>query len=134
MDDQVRNRYFRFHPNSPKSGDVQTVIDYEAEFKRFISKSVFQKVFCTPPVQPTMKLLELSGVQGGDGVRHAGSFADSVRVHGPHSKVVGVSFEQPGHWVFTDLNGVIVALDPVVSSDLTSVKNLHRKRAERKVL
>lgn len=87
---------------------------------------------CTPPVKPTMKFLELGGVQGGDGVRHAGSFADSVRVHGPHSKVVGVSFKQPGHWVFTNLNGVIIALDPVVSSDLTSVKNLHRKRAERK--
>lgn len=69
-----------------------------------------------------MKLLKLSGVQGSDGVRHARSFADSMGVDRSHSKVVGVSFEKPGHWVFTDLNGVIVALGPVLSSNLTPMK------------
>lgn len=69
-----------------------------------------------------MKPLKLSGVQGSDGVRHAWSFADSMGVDRSHSKVVGVSFEQPGHWVFTDLNGVIVALGPVLSSNLTPMK------------
>lgn len=43
-------------------------------------------------------------------------------VDGSDSEVVGVSFEQSGHWVFTDLNGVIVALGPIVSSNLTSTK------------
>lgn len=40
-----------------------------------------------------------------------------MRVDRPHSEVVGVSFEQAGHRVFTDLNGVIVALGPVLSSN-----------------
>lgn len=73
-------------------------------------------------VQPTVKLLKLSGVQRSDGVRHARSFADSMRVDCSHSEVVGVSFEQPGHWIFADLNGVVIALDPVLCSNLTSVK------------
>lgn len=75
-----------------------------------------------------MKLLKLGGVQGSDGVRHARSFADSMRVDGSHSEVVGVSFEQAGHWVFTDLNGVIVALGPVLSSDFTPIAREHDGR------
>lgn len=43
-------------------------------------------------------------------------------VDGSDSEAVGVSFEQPGHGVFTDFDGVIVALGPAVSSNLTSTK------------
>lgn len=75
---------------------------------------------CANPAKPTVELLKLSGVQRGDGIRHAAWFADSVRVDCSDSEVVGVSFEQPRHWVFTNFNGVIIALGPVFSSNLTS--------------
>lgn len=82
---------------------------------------------CTTPVKPTMELLKLSGVQCSDGVRYAGWFADSVWVDCPDSEVVGVCLEQPRHWVFTNLYGVIIALGPVVSSNLTSTKCASKK-------
>lgn len=72
------------------------------------------------PVQPTVEPLELSRVECSDWIRHARCFADSVGVDGSDSEVVGVSFKQSGHGVFTDLYGVIVALSPVFCSDLTS--------------
>lgn len=75
----------------------------------------------TNSVKPTMKPLKLSGVQGSDGIRHARGFADSMRVDSSDSEVVGVSFKQPRHGVFTDLNGVVIALGPVFSANLTSV-------------
>lgn len=74
------------------------------------------------PFQPTMEPLKLSGVQCSDRIRHAGCFADSVRVDCSDSEVVGVSFKQPRHWVFTNLYWVIIALGPVFSSNLTSTK------------
>ena len=70
----------------------------------------------------TVQPLELGGVQSGDGVGHAGRFADAARVDGSHSEVVGVSLEQAGDGVFTDLNGVVVALGPVLCPHLTSGK------------
>lgn len=70
-----------------------------------------------------MELSKLGGIQRSYGVGHSGWFADSMWVDSSDSEVVGVSFEQPGHGVFTDLNGVIVALDPVVGSNLTSTKS-----------
>lgn len=69
-----------------------------------------------------MELPKLGGIQCSDGVRHAGWFADSMGVDGSDSEAVGVSFKQPRHGVFADLNGVIVALAPIVSSNLTSTK------------
>lgn len=74
-----------------------------------------------------MELPKLAGIQCSDGVRHAGSLADPVGVDCSDSEVVRVTFEQPGHGVFTDLNGVIVALAPVVSSHLTSTKGGFRQ-------
>lgn len=82
------------------------------------------------PLKPTMELLKLSGVQCSDRIRHAGCFANSVRVDCSDSEVEGVSFEQPGHWVFTNLYGVIIALGPVFSSNLTSTK-LRQKRQQK---
>lgn len=70
-----------------------------------------------------MEPLKLSGVQGRDGVRHARWFADSAGIDSSDSKVVGVPFKQPGHWVFTDLYGVVVALGPVFSANLASKTN-----------
>lgn len=67
-----------------------------------------------------MHPLELSGVQRGDGKGHARCFADSARVDGSDSEVVGVALKQPRHRVFTNLYGVIIALSPVFSSNLTS--------------
>lgn len=74
-----------------------------------------------------MERPKLAGIQGSDGVRHAGRLADPVGVDCSDSEVVGVSFEEPGHGVFTDLNGVIIALAPVVSSNLTSTKGGFRQ-------
>lgn len=85
-------------------------------------------------VQPTVKLLKLSGVQGSDGIWHTWSFADSVGVDGSHSKVVGVSFEEPRHWVFTDLNGVVVALGPVLSSNFAPMKIYNDRREQKETL
>lgn len=51
-----------------------------------------------------------------------------MRVDRSHSEVVGVSFEQAGHWVFTDLNGVIVALGPVLSSNFAPVTREEMER------
>lgn len=76
----------------------------------------------TNPVKPTVEPLKLSGVQCSDRIRHAGCFADSVGVDCSDSEVVGVSFKQPRHRVFTNLYGVIIALGPVFSSNLTSTK------------
>lgn len=76
---------------------------------------------------PTVELPKLAGIQCSDGVRHAGRLADPVGVDCSDSEVVGVSFKQPGHGEFTDLNGVIVALAPVVSSNLTSTKGGFRQ-------
>lgn len=77
-----------------------------------------------------MEPLKLSGVQCGDGFRHAGWFANSLGVDSADSEVVGVCFKEPGHWVFTDLNGVIVALSPVFSTNLTSTKLTVKKGKE----
>lgn len=71
-------------------------------------------------VKPTMEPLKFSRVQCSDGIRHAGWFTDSVGVDSSDSEVVGVSFKQPRHWVFTDLYGVIITLSPVFCSNLTS--------------
>lgn len=68
----------------------------------------------------TVQPLKLGGVQGGDGVRHAARLADAAGVDGTGSEVVGVSLEQAGHRVFADLNGVVVALGPVICAHLTS--------------
>lgn len=76
----------------------------------------------TYEVKPTMESLKLSGIQSSDGIRHARSFADSMRVDCSDSEVIGVSFKQSGNWVFTNLNGVIIALGPVFSSNFTSAK------------
>lgn len=73
-------------------------------------------------VKPTVEVLKLSGVQSGNRIRHARRFADSVRVDGSDSEVVGVSLKQPRHWVFTNLYGVVIALSPVFSSNLASTK------------
>lgn len=75
-----------------------------------------------------MELPKLAGIQCSDGVRHAGRLADPMGIDCSDSEVVGVSFEQPRHRVFTDLNGVIVALAPVVSSNLTSTKGGFRQK------
>lgn len=75
----------------------------------------------TNSVKPTMKPLKLSGVQGSDRLRLARWFADSMRVDSSDSEVVGVSFKQASDWVFTDLNGVVIALGPVFSANLTSM-------------
>ena len=82
---------------------------------------------CTNEIKLTMKPPKLGRIQCSDGIGHAGWFADSMGVDSPDSEVVGVSFKQSRHWVFTDLYGVIVALGPVVSSNLTSRKTLKGK-------
>lgn len=86
----------------------------------------------TNPVKPTMEPLKLSGVQCSDRIRHAGWFADSMGVDSSDSEVVGVAFKQSRHWVFTDLNGVIIALGPVFSSNLTSVQKKERREDKRR--
>lgn len=77
-----------------------------------------------------MQPLKLGGVQRGDGLRHAAGFADSFRVDGSDSEVVRVPLKQPGHGVFADLYGVIIALGPVFSSNLTSTKGKCKKTGQ----
>lgn len=74
-----------------------------------------------------MERPELAGIQGRDGVRHAGGLADPVGVDRSHPEVVGVALEQPRHGVFTDLDGVVVALAPVVGSNLTPAEGGFRE-------
>lgn len=69
---------------------------------------------------PTMKPFKLSGVQSSDGIRHAGGFTDSTGVDSSNSEVERVALKQPTHRVFTDLDGVIIALGPVFCANLTS--------------
>lgn len=82
----------------------------------------------TDAAEPTVEPLKLSGIQCSDGVRHAGWFADSAGVDSSNSEVVRVSFKQPRHWVFTDLYGVIIALGPVFSTNLTSKKKWKQEK------
>ena len=70
----------------------------------------------------TVQPLKVGGVESGDGFGHARRLADAASVDGSDSEVVGVSLEQAGHGVFTDLNGVVVALGPVLCPHLTSGK------------
>lgn len=80
-----------------------------------------------------MKPLKLSGIQSSNWVRYAGWFANTMRVNCSDSEVVRVTLKQPGHWVFTDLNGMVVALRPVLCSDLTSRKIEKGKKKNRLV-
>lgn len=74
-----------------------------------------------------MQPFKFGGVQSSDGIGHARWFADAVGIYGSDSEVVGVPFKQPRHWVFTDFNGVIIALSPVLCSNLTSEMFKERK-------
>lgn len=80
-----------------------------------------------------MQPLKLGGVQGGDGIGHAARLADAAGVDGSGSEVVGVSLEQAGHRVFTDLDGVVVALGPVICAHLTPGVAGESRRKEREV-
>lgn len=75
-----------------------------------------------------MQPLKLSGIQCSDRIRHAGWFADSVGVDSSDSEVVRVALKQARNWVFTDLYGVIIALGPVFSTNLTPKKIKEVKR------
>lgn len=75
----------------------------------------------------TMKSLELSRIHCSDRFGHSGRSADATRINSTHAEVIGVTLEQAGHGVFTDLNGRLITLYPVVCSDLTSVTEFRQR-------
>lgn len=74
-----------------------------------------------------MKSLKLSRIHCSNGFGHSGRSADATRVNSTYAEVIGVTLEQAGHRVFTDLNGRVVTLYPVLRSDLTSVKEFRQR-------
>lgn len=67
----------------------------------------------------TLQPLVLSRVDGGDFVGLAGWPADAGAVHGPDAEVVRASCFQAVNWVFANVDGGVVALDPGVAAGFT---------------
>lgn len=67
----------------------------------------------------TLQPLALGRVDGGDFIGLAGRPADAGAVHAPDAEVVRAARFQAVNWVFANIDGGVVALDPGVAAGFT---------------